>query len=128
MPDSVAVDVVQAETDATIGIDVTGVGFDPVCSMPQDAPELCGLIIVGNTKGIVVDADGDVDDVIHGSGLCWCDLNDVEIRLSLGDVTDTIIKIDTFGNSDELDLMSLPVLKDEIESNHGLNRTRWREG
>jgi hypothetical protein len=35
--------------------------------MPQDAPELCSLIIVGDTKSIVVDTDGDVDDVIHGS-------------------------------------------------------------
>ena len=125
MPDPVSIDVVQAETNPTGGIDVAGPGFDPICRVAEDATELCSLIIVGDAKGIVVDTDGDVDDVVHGSGVCRFDLNDVEIRLSLSDVTDTIIKIDTFINSDEFDLMSLPVLKDEIKGKHGLNRTRW---
>lgn len=125
MPDPVAVDVVQAKTNPTGGIDVAGPGFDPICRVAKDTSDLSRLIIIGNTKGIIVDTDGDVDGVVHGSGMCRFDLNDVEIRLSFGDVTDTIIKIDTFINGDEFDLMSLPVLKDEIKGKHDLNRTRW---
>ena len=66
MPDPVAVDVVQAEANATVRIDVGGIGFDPLCSVPEDASKLSSLLIVGDAECVIVDADGDVNAVIHG--------------------------------------------------------------
>jgi hypothetical protein len=141
----VPVDVIQAQLDAAVWVDVGGLGFDAVCCMTQDATELLGLIIIGDTKRIIVDADGDVDDVIHcgsflsggegeslreprGSGRDsgWLDLDDIEVGISLMDVVDAVVEIDTFCNGHELYLAGLPVLEDQIKGKHGVLRTKWR--
>lgn len=61
----IAIDVVQAEACPTEGIDVVRIRFDPVGSVTEDASNLGRLVIIGDTKGIIVDAERDVNDVIH---------------------------------------------------------------
>jgi len=123
----VAINVVQAEMMAE-GCKGGWPGFDSICYISEDASNLNSLIIIGGSESIVVDADRDVDDVIHGSNVCRGDLNDVEVRIVLFDMQDAVIQIDAFFDRHKLKLLGLPVLKDQVKGQHGLIRTRWREG
>ncbi len=67
----IAVAVVQGRILTITGVQITAVCFQSVCQVAKDPADLLGLVIIGDTKGVIVNQQCDVDAMVHVVRTRW---------------------------------------------------------